>query len=118
MNKKALTLAALMAFACPLASAQTVRITSGYLTVQSWLHLLYGQRELYVMGVADGVRLAPIYGGSDKDKRLLKINECMSNVNNEQLLAVMDKAANDHPEQWNLSMNAFVAEQLHHLCGL
>lgn len=76
-----------------------VAIASGFVTASKWRSLPGNARMLYVLGVVDGMKFAPILAnGSQKTNKLA---ECTSRMDGEQVLAIAQKHIDSKPEVWH-----------------
>ena len=74
------------------------------MTGNSFLEMNHEQQLAYVTGLYDGMMLAPILGAPES-----KMNQFdrMKGINNGQILAVVTKALEEHPEEWHEGMHTF-----------
>ena len=79
--------------------AQPVWIENGFLTGEQYLRLEQRARNTYVMGLIDGIFLAPLFGGSEQRTR--NLGTCVEGMTNSQLDAILSKYLNENPSRWH-----------------
>lgn len=93
-----------------------VEVHGGYVTASRYMEWQQPQRLTYVMGLVDGVRLSAVLDASGT--RYKKAISCFSNMNGNQVVAIMDKWLNNNPEQWNMSLNHVFISMMYKTCNL
>lgn len=93
-----------------------VKINGGFMTGQMFLELRESERSAYVMGLVDGMFWAPVYGAPEA--RINKFAQCISEMNNKQLSAILEKYLRDHPEKWHYVANSALWWAIREKCAL
>ncbi|MGH9748247.1 MAG: hypothetical protein ACRD59_19300 [Candidatus Acidiferrales bacterium] len=80
-----------------------------FFTAQQYLGLRDEDRELYAMGVVDGLQGSVVLRADEK--YLEAFASCIQGMSGAQMSAIITKYVKDHPEKWNdsLSVNAYSA---------
>ena len=88
----------------------------GYRTVQSFhREMTEPDQAMYLMGVVDGMLAAPLFGAPSANTENLQA--CIRQMNTIQLGAIINKAAREQPEEWNLPLSAFTYDTLKKVCN-
>ena len=87
----------------------SVLIKSGFIKGSDFKAFGNISKNIYSMGLVDGILLYPFYGAPKL--KMEKFETCMTGMNDSQLSAIFDKYLAEHPERWHQSMHrlAFVA---------
>lgn len=90
----------------PLSSVEAggVLIRDGFFTGNSFREMSQAQQLAYVTGLFDGMMLAPMLGAPESE---MKRFDQMKGINNGQILAIVTKALEEHPEEWHECMHTF-----------
>jgi Ssp1 endopeptidase immunity protein Rap1a len=98
--------------------AQPVRIHNGAVTGEEYLRLEDRARQSYVMGLIDGIFLAPLLGGSEQ--RSSKLGTCVEGsgvgMTGVQLDAILSKYLKDNPGRWHESAHTSMYSALLAVC--
>lgn len=87
-----------------LSHSSDVVIKTGFLTGNLYRTLSEDNKRKYAMGVVDGVFLAPFFGASKQN--LSWLESCLSRMQDDQIVAILDKYLSENPVRWHESMNA------------
>jgi hypothetical protein len=80
-------------------------VTGGFMTGQEFRELSEAEQQGYVMGIVDGMLMAPVFGGGDDATRSTqRFLDCLKGMNSLQLAAVARKHLESYPERWHESM--------------
>jgi len=90
-------------------------IHNGFLTGNTFRERTREQKLFYVMGYHDAMMSATMFGAPLSSAR--ELIESIKPMDNVQVLAIVDKYLDDHPERWHYSMNALLFEALREVCG-
>jgi len=94
----------------------SVLIHDGFGTGQAYLNQMSSlQRRAYAMGVINGMLVSPMFGAS-KDK-LHWLEQCVENMNDEQVAAIILKHIKDHPERWHYGLHFESWTAMKDACG-
>ena len=87
----------------------SVLIQNGFIKGNDFRVLGSASKNMYSMGLVDGILLSPLYGSPNS--KLRNFESCTTGMNGSQLSAIFDKYLVSHPERWHQSMHtlAFVA---------
>lgn len=88
----------------------------GFLKGNDFRQLSDAEKTAYLMGIWDGYMFAPAIGGKSKNDQIL--NDCIPNLQADQLLAIVNKYMDEHPEQWGEPMNFIVYSALPKSCRI
>ena len=84
-------------------SSGKVELHHGYMTGNSYRDMPASGQQGYVVGVIDGMFMAPVFGAKLGVKSWL--GQCIeSGMRSDQLKAIIDKYLAEHPEIWNEDM--------------
>jgi hypothetical protein len=78
-------------------------IQNGFLTGNTFRALDDSSKKMYVIGLINGMFLAPMYGGSEE--KVNSLASCTVGMNGQQLVAIFEKYLNNNPKRWNQSMH-------------
>ena len=101
MKRISVTLLLLMAYAIDGASQGQVRMHRGTITAQEYLDMPKGAQKAYVMGLMDGLFLAPMFGAPADNKWRLAIQSCVEGKQVSQLMAIIEKYIKERREYWH-----------------
>jgi hypothetical protein len=89
-------------------------VEPGFITGSKYRKFDQAHRETYLVDVIDG------YLGSiafKADQNLIPaFNTCISDMDSEQITAIVDKYMAQHPEYWNQGMNVLVIQSILAVC--
>lgn len=88
----------------------------GFLKGNQFRRLSDAEKTAYLTGMWDGYMFAPAIGGKSKNDQIL--NDCIPNLQADQLLAIVNKYMDEHPEHWGESMNWIVYSALPKSCRI
>jgi hypothetical protein len=88
-----------------------VKIKKGFLTGNSYLQLSKKEQMSYVMGLLDGIFLAPFFNAPKVN--LEWIENRTADMTISHLTAIITKYLNDNPQLWQESMNVIAYSALH-----
>jgi hypothetical protein len=93
----------LFLIACPMDALPQgqVRLHRGSMTAREFLDMPQGARKFYVMGLMDGLFLAPMFGAPANNKWRIAIQTCVEGKQVAQLVAIIEKYIKEHPEYWH-----------------
>jgi hypothetical protein len=86
----------------------------GFYTGNDFRQLSEPEKTVYLMGLWDGYMFAPAIGGKAINDQIL--HDCVPGLMPHQLLAIVNKYMNEHPERWGDSMNWIVFNALPSNC--
>lgn len=81
-----------------------IYVHNGFFTASGFRELAQSTKQIYSMGLIDGILLAPLYG-ADKEKMVV-LESCIEGMSGDQIAAIFDKYIQDHPERWHGNMHA------------
>ena len=79
--------------------AQTIHIWSGFLTGNAFRELALAEKTAYLEGIWDGYVFALSFAGKPPAAVKALFN-CIPHLQNEQLLAIVNKYMQERPERW------------------
>ena len=82
----------------------------GFLRGNGFRTLSEPEKTAYLMGIWDGYMFAPAIGGRSANDQTL--HDCVPDLVPDQLLAIVTKYMDAHPETWGNSMNWIVFSAL------
>ncbi len=82
-------------------------IVSGFLTGNDFRELSEDEKTAFLEGVWDGYAFALSFAG-EPPAALLTFSDCIPHLQNDQLLAIVNKFMQEHPERWGDPMAAIV----------
>lgn len=98
----------------PNTESETVFIYGTWITGNSFRELNTESQQLYVVGVVEGMILAPFF--SKPGAHLEWIGRCTREWSDRQVLAVVHKWMNNNPERWHEAMNVLVWTAMREAC--
>ena len=99
-----------------LASQEYNQFFVSYITGNAYNQFNEGQKDVYSIGIVDGLMLSPLYGASiDK---LRPISTCTSKMPSGQLKAVISKYLAENPARWHEDMHKLALDALNEVCKL
>jgi len=93
--------------------SEGILVNSGFITGNDYLNRI-NQRVDYLMGVADGMRLAPLFGASEIKMKWFE--DCINRMPHTQLQAIVDKHLKDNPDKWKYPMHILAFQSLNKAC--
>jgi hypothetical protein len=111
-----LSLVLLMLTANRAASDDRALVNQGFLKAEDYLELPPKEQSIYAMGLVDGMYLAPVFDAPNEGKYLHSLHECLSEMTNRQVAAIITKFAKEHPEKWHMGTNALAYQSLRLVC--
>ena len=96
------------------ANTQEILIKTGFITGNEYLRLPDVNKLHYVMGVVDGIFLAPFFG-APKDK-MDWIEKFLVNMTDSQVTAIINKYLQENPQRWHESMNVIIYSAFREAC--
>ncbi len=93
-----------------------VRLHRGSMTAQEFLDMPQGARKYYVMGLMDGLFLAPMFGAPAGNKWRIAIQSCVEGKQVSQLMAIIEKYMKSHPEYWKSDAHFVAYNALSRAC--
>lgn len=97
-----------------MAQDQPVFIHQGFVTGQDFHSYGAAQQRQYVMGVVDGMFLAPLYGAPRP--RMEWLGKCVTGMSDEQVQVISARYLDEHPERWTQYMHLIVFSALKETC--
>jgi len=91
-----------------------VAIKSGFVDGNGYRAFSGFEKRAYAMGLIDGYFLAPLFGAPKR--RLEWLERCVVGMTDVQLVAIIDKFLQDHPERWHDGMHALVYSAMFEAC--
>lgn len=88
-------------------------ITS-YLNGNNYERLSPDARLIYVAGAIDGMVAGAINGGGTRWGE--QLGRCVTNMQNAQLMAIIDKYLADNPANWDMQMNLLITNAMLAAC--
>jgi hypothetical protein len=86
-----------------LAIGENVFIHNGFLKGNDYMQLDRDDKTKYCMGLLDGILLSPLFGASRSKFAWLESH--IEEITNYQMVAIIDKFMQAHPERWHESMH-------------
>jgi hypothetical protein len=96
------------------AQAQEVVIHNGFITGNDYRTMSQGARRTYVMGLIDGLFLAPFVGAPKRQVACLE--RCAEGMRDEQVIAIVDKYISENPVRWHGSVHVLVYSAMREAC--
>lgn len=90
---------------------------SSLMSGNAYLSMAQNNRRLYIIGVIDGIELAPMFSPPSNDKitaedRIKWVENRVETMSLDQIEAVVTKYLQDNPSMWHLHMNTIIIEAL------
>ena len=105
---------------CSMANAEerkSVLIQSGFITGNDFLTLNEYAKRKYIIGYVDGLFASPFLGAPESQLKTFK--ECVEDMVDTQLVAILIKYLGERPEEWRELMSAIAYRSLViETCGL
>ena len=101
MKRISVTLVLLIVFSIDGLPQGQVKLHRGTITTQEYLDMPQGARKVYVMGLMDGLFLAPMFGAPANNKWRTAIQTCVEGKPVSQLMSIIEKYMKAHPEVWH-----------------
>ena len=118
MRGKLLIVVGLVFLSLNVNAAQPVRIHNGFISGEEYLRMEDRERQSYVMGLVDGIFLAPLLDGSEE--RAWNLGTCVEGsghaMTNLQLDAILSKYLRDNPADWHRSAHVSMYAALLRVC--
>lgn len=92
-----------------------VTIHNGFLRGTDYQSLPGERRRAYVMGVIDGMLLAPFFGGDRSEAKWLE--NCVEGMNEGQLESVVKKYLDENPAMWHHFAHGLIFSALQQECA-
>ena len=93
----------------PKPSGEPFAMTS-YCMGNDFRQLSEPEKSSYLLGMWDGFMFAPVFGGKAKNDQVLR--DCIPGLESDQLLAIVNKYMDEHPEKWGDPMGSIVFSAL------
>ncbi|MFA4901756.1 MAG: hypothetical protein WC600_03320 [Desulfobaccales bacterium] len=93
-----------------LAIGQNVFIHNGFYKGNNYMQLDVEDKAKYCMGLLDGILLSPLFGASKS--KLSWLESRVDGIANYQLVAIIDKFMQAHPERWHENMHTLAYSAL------
>ncbi|GGI72860.1 hypothetical protein GCM10007978_08340 [Shewanella hanedai] len=93
----------------------TVLIQNGFIKGNEFRVFDNGSKNIYSMGLVDGILLSPLYGV--RKSNMGRFEDCTAGMNGSQLTAIFDKYLAAHPERWHQGMHILAFVALKESCG-
>jgi len=101
---------------CPeLQAASSIAIHNGFLTGEQYRNEGATDQIMYSIGLVDGMLVSPLFGAPDTGKAE-KLGKCTEGMSGSQIVAILNKHLNDHPEEWNQPMHAIAFRTFRDVC--
>jgi len=92
-----------------------IMIQIGFITGSQYLEIRdSGKKTFYVMGVLDGIFLAPFFK-ADKPS-LAWLETCLWDMTTTQTAAIVDQHLQGHPQNWHQAMHITVYQAFGNVC--
>ena len=85
-------------------AAQDVYIHNGFVSGNDYRGWSSTAKERYVIGLIEGMLLAPFFGASKE--QLSWLEECATGMTSSQIVAILDKYLDENPARWHEDMHA------------
>lgn len=95
---------------------QPVTIHNGFISGNDFISWTSAMKQKYAMGLIDGMFLAPLMSGTDFP-RSKSLGQCVENMTNKQVVAILDKYLSEHPESWHKYMHLLAWNALKEPCN-
>lgn len=93
---------------------QSVVVTGGFLTGNSFRDLSDTEKHGYAMGFIDGVLISPIFNAPGKE--LQWFERCIKGMTNKQVVAILNKFLEENPARWHEPMNILAFRAMVETC--
>ena len=90
-----------------------VLIHEGWITGNTFRAFEVESKNVYVVGLIDGIFLSPFYGASKEN-----LEQCTTGMTGQQVVAIFDKYLQKKPERWHLSMHVNGFSALKEACNI
>ncbi len=77
-----------------------VKLHRGTITAKEYLDMAPGAQKSYVIGLMDGLFLAPMFGAPADNKWRIAIQACVEGRSVSQLMSIIGKYIKDNPQYW------------------
>ncbi len=98
-------------------SSASVMVHASFVTGNTYLSRSQTVQRAYVMGLVDGLLLAPLFD-APKPGRISNAEGCLSNKTGTQLWEIFKKFLDDHPERWGQGAHILFYNALVGFCDL
>lgn len=88
------------------ADSQLLYLNGAFTTGNGFRRFSQGEQLSYVVGIVDGLKLAPTLGADKPDMKWLRT--CIKDMEAEQIKAIVDMFLTDNPDRWHESMHMLV----------
>lgn len=95
-------------------SAEDIWVKEGFITGNEYLAFADVNKKRYAMGVLDGIFLAPLFGAPKGNIKWLE--NCVVNMTDSQVAAVLNKYLRDNPQRWHESLNFIAYSAFREVC--
>lgn len=95
--------------------SQEVTIQNGFITGNTFRAMEETSKNVYVVGLLDGMFLAPLYGAPES--KLDNLASCTVGMTGQQLVAIFNKYLANNPERWHSSMHTIGYAAMHEDCN-
>ncbi len=102
MLRKSLMVVLVLAFVSSAAQEKhlkTIAVPNGFLSGQDFLDMPEDGQRAYAMGFLDGIRQSVLLGADET--KVGALHKCMGGVKASQIVAIVDKYLQEHPEKWH-----------------
>lgn len=96
------------------AQTRTVTVHDGFITGETYLKWDKSYQDAYVMGIVDGMFLAPLFGAPERNVTWLE--HCLVGMSDTQVAAILAKYLRDHPERWHESVHVPMYSAMKDIC--
>jgi hypothetical protein len=93
---------------------EPVTVPNGFWSGNDYLRSPEAARLAYVIGLSDGVFLAPVLGGDQDATQRLK--DCMRGMNTAQVMAIFEKHLRDDPQDWHIDAHMLFWQAMTQAC--
>lgn len=92
-----------------------VIVKRGFYSGSDYRNAPASARQVYVMGLIDGMFYSPMLGAPKKS--VMPLEQCASTMQSPQLMAIADQYTARHPETWDLDMNGTFVLAMGEVCS-
>jgi hypothetical protein len=107
-------LVAYVAVGASMSWAQTAAVQDGLTTGNNYRALPTTSRESFVVGLIDGMLLAPMFGAPRAEMAWLE--HCLRRTSGGQAIAIVEKFMKENPKRWGESMHVLAYGALRKAC--
>lgn len=91
-------------------------IHNGWAKAEDFLNMTSDQKQLYLMGLLDGIYIAPDFGAPPGAKSLVTLATCVEPMDASQITGIVELYIRQHPEQWHYDTKTLAEAALRQAC--